>query len=129
MKKDNVFAWAVERDTDPTFPRLYMIEDEADAMVEYVNVNPPARKIALYRSTPATPAGVGVDEKCVAYRNALLWAFDRLNVTGGMNADEQRRTMREIGSVLTGKTSPAATYQPNDWDDSTALLSRRSGKS
>lgn len=56
-----------------------------------------------------------------SYRNALLWAFDRLSVTGGMNAAEQRRTMREIGNVLTGKASPAASYQPNDWDDSAKL--------
>lgn len=56
-----------------------------------------------------------------AYRNALLWAFDRLSVPRGMNAAEQRHTMREIGNVLQGKPSPAATYQPNDWDDSSAL--------
>lgn len=57
----------------------------------------------------------------IAYRNALLWAFDRLSVTGGMNADEQRRTMKEIGNVLSGRSSPAATYRPNDWDESAAL--------
>jgi hypothetical protein len=56
-----------------------------------------------------------------SYRNALLWAFDRLSVTGGMNAAEQRRTMKEIGNVLTGRPSPAATYRPNDWDESAAL--------
>jgi hypothetical protein len=55
------------------------------------------------------------------YRNALLWAFDRLSVTGGMNAPEQRRTMKEIGNVLSGRSSPAATYRPNDWDESAAL--------
>lgn len=55
------------------------------------------------------------------YRNALLWAFDRLSVTGGMNAAEQRRTMKEIGNVLSGRSSLAATYQPNDWDESAAL--------
>lgn len=56
-----------------------------------------------------------------SYRNALLWAFDRLSVTGGMDAAAQRRTMQEIGNVLRGRRSPAATYQPNDWDDSAAL--------
>lgn len=55
------------------------------------------------------------------YHNALLWAFDRLSVTGGMNAAEQRYTMKEIGNVLTGRPSPAANYKPNDWDDSAAL--------
>lgn len=53
--------------------------------------------------------------------SALLWAFDRLSVTGGMNPAEQRRTMKEIGNVLTGRPSPAATYRPNDWDDSAKL--------
>jgi hypothetical protein len=67
-------------------------------------------------------------EKCDSYRNALLWAFDRLSVTGGLDVDTQRRTMREIGNVLTGRTSPAATYQPNDDDDSVKLTSAiRSG--
>lgn len=57
------------------------------------------------------------------YRNALLWAFDRLSVTGGMDSASQKRTMKEIGNVLTGRPSPAARYQPNDWDVS-AKLSR-----
>lgn len=55
------------------------------------------------------------------YRSALLWAFDRLSVTGGMNPAEQRRTMKEIGNVLTGRPSPAGTYQPSGWDDSAKL--------
>jgi hypothetical protein len=57
----------------------------------------------------------------IAYRNALMWAFDRLGVDGGMTAREQLHTMREIGKVLCGRPSPAATYEPNDWDDSAAL--------
>lgn len=56
-----------------------------------------------------------------ACRNALMWAFDRLSITGGMNAAEQRYTMQQIGNVLTKRPSPAATYQPNDWDDSAKL--------
>jgi hypothetical protein len=60
-----------------------------------------------------------------SYRNALLWAFDRLSVTGGMNPAEQRRTMRELGNVLTGRPSPAASYKPNDWDDSVKLIPHR----
>lgn len=60
----------------------------------------------------------------LAYRSALLWAFDRLSVTGGMTAAEQRRTMVEIGKVLTGRPSPAADYTPNDWDDSAQLMER-----
>lgn len=61
------------------------------------------------------------DERLAAYRNALLWAFDRLSIDGGMTIEEQRRTMREIGNVLRGIPSPAATYKPNDWDDSASL--------
>lgn len=40
-------AWEVDRPGDPTFPRLYRSEREADAMVAFVNVNPPATKRAL----------------------------------------------------------------------------------
>ena len=57
----------------------------------------------------------------LAYRSALMWAFDRLSVTGGMSASEQRYTMEQIGNVLTGRPSPAADYTPNDWDDSAQL--------
>jgi hypothetical protein len=53
--------------------------------------------------------------------NVLLWAFDRLSVDGGMTAKEQLHTMREIGKVLCGRPSPAATYTPNDWDESARL--------
>lgn len=55
------------------------------------------------------------------YRNALMWAFDRLGVDGGMSAREQLHTMREIGKVLCGRPSPAARYKPNDWDSSAKL--------
>jgi hypothetical protein len=57
-----------------------------------------------------------------SHRNALLWAFDRLSIDGGMTVKEQKRTMLEIGNVLRGRPSVAANYRPNDWDDS-ALLS------
>lgn len=53
-------------------------------------------------------------------RAALLWAFDRLSIDD-MTKREQQRTMLEIGNVLTGKPSPAASYVPNDWDDSAKL--------
>jgi hypothetical protein len=58
------------------------------------------------------------------FRNALMWAFDRLGVDGGMTAKEQLYTMREIGKVLCGRPSPAATYTPNDWDSSAKLSSK-----
>ena len=56
-----------------------------------------------------------------AYRNALMWAFDRLSVDDGMTLKEQKRTMAEIGKVLTGRPSPAATYEPPEWGDSARL--------
>jgi hypothetical protein len=62
-----------------------------------------------------------------AYRNALMWAFDRLGVDGGMTEKEQLHTMREIGKVLTGRPSPAANYKPNDWDSSAGLPIRKAG--
>ena len=41
---DEVVAWAVDRDGDRTFPRIYATEAEADHMVFNVTVNPPAKK-------------------------------------------------------------------------------------
>jgi hypothetical protein len=38
-----------------------------------------------------------------------------------MTEKEQLHTMREIGKVLTGRPSPAASYKPNDWDSSAGL--------
>ena len=55
------------------------------------------------------------------YRNALLWAFDRLSVDD-MTKRERQQTMLGIGNVLTGKPSPAATYVPNEWDNSVNVL-------
>lgn len=62
------------------------------------------------------------------YRNALLWAFDRLRVDDGMSAREQRHTMIELGKVLTGKPSPAARYQPKEWADSARLAAHGEGR-
>ena len=63
--------------------------------------------------------------KLEAYRNALMWAFDRLSLDDGMTAREQHHTMREIGKVLCGRPSAAATYEPNDWDSSAKLPGRQ----
>lgn len=52
------------------------------------------------------------------YRNALLWAFDRLSVDGGMTRKEQKTTMTEIGRVLCGDPSWAGRYIPSEWADS-----------
>lgn len=61
------------------------------------------------------------NERERAYRNALMWAFDRLSLDGGMSAREQRYTMQEIGKVLCDRPSLAGTYKPNDWADSAHL--------
>ena len=55
---------------------------------------------------------------------ADLWELDSLDhdsVVEGYTAAEIRRTAEGIGKVLTGKPTPAATYTPNDWDDSAVL--------
>lgn len=49
------------------------------------------------------------------FRNALLWAFDRLSIDGGMTEREQATTMRELGNVLMGRPSPAGEYVPVEW--------------
>lgn len=61
------------------------------------------------------------------YRNALMWVFDRLSVDGGMTAQEQRFTMKQIGRVLNGLPSDAALYEPNEWDESIKAISRSKG--
>lgn len=56
----------------------------------------------------------------VKYRKALLWAFDRLT-TSNLTQKEILTTAREIGKVLSGRPSPAAEYEPNEWDESAKL--------
>ncbi len=46
-----------------------------------------------------------------------LKAFDRVSATCN-DEKTNRRTAHEIGRVLRGLPSPAATYLPSDWDDS-----------
>lgn len=43
------------------------------------------------------------------YRNALMWAFDRLT-TDGITPNEIRTTVREIGNVLMGRPSSAGRH-------------------
>ena len=54
-------------------------------------------------------------------RKALMWAFDRADIDGGMTAAECKNTAEEIGKVLAGKQSVAARYVPNEWDASAKL--------
>lgn len=54
------------------------------------------------------------------YRNALMWTLDRLTVTNP-TPKEIRDTCLGIGNVLMGRPSPAATYVPNEWDDSAKI--------
>ena len=60
------------------------------------------------------------DSDLVKYRNAILWAFDRLT-TDGLTQKEIKRTADELGNVILGKPSPASTYVRNEWDDSASL--------
>lgn len=57
------------------------------------------------------------------YRNALMWAIDRLGVNK-MTDKERADTVRELGNVLLGRSSRAAVYVPNDWDDSVNYCNR-----
>lgn len=43
-------AWIVERQSDPTFPRLFLTKAAADALMNYVNVAPLATIKPLYAS-------------------------------------------------------------------------------
>lgn len=56
---------------------------------------------------------------------ALMWAFDRTEIDGGMTEAECRRTAEEIGKVLIGEPSVAAQYTPNEWDASAKLFVNR----
>jgi len=55
--------------------------------------------------------------------HALLWAFDRLNADCN-DEKTNKRTAKEIGNVLLGKPSPAATYVPDQFQDSSKLLEK-----
>lgn len=56
----------------------------------------------------------------IRYRNAILWAFDRLT-SGGLTQKEIKKTADELGKTILGKPSQASTYVPNEWDDSRKL--------
>lgn len=45
-------GWLVERPGDSTFPRLFRNKASADALVEYVNVNPPATSRPVFLNEP-----------------------------------------------------------------------------
>lgn len=55
------------------------------------------------------------------YRNTLMWAYDRLTVDG-LTPKEIRDTHREIGNVLLGRSSKAATYVPREWSGSAKIV-------
>lgn len=50
-----------------------------------------------------------MDTQAERMRNALLWSLDRLTVDGGMTAKEQKDMADQIGRVLRGLPSRAAT--------------------
>jgi len=77
--------------------------------------------IVLREDRPAT-----IDERRALldtikrYRNALMWVFDYFSMTD-MTEKERIRGLKQIANVLTDRPSRAATYVPNDWDDSAKL--------
>lgn len=54
---------------------------------------------------------------------ALLWAFDRLSANCN-DEKTNKRTAEEIGKVLLGRPSPAATYAPDEFQDSAKLMQK-----
>lgn len=73
-------AWMVVRDGDPTFPRLFKSEEEADFMVKQVELNPKAVKVPLgpLQALPVVP-----DEKWV---NPDIHYADENQFAEGWNA-------------------------------------------
>lgn len=57
------------------------------------------------------------------YRNSLLWAVDYFGVDR-MSSKERAHGVLQLANVLRGDTNGAATYQPNEWDDSAKLISK-----
>ncbi len=55
------------------------------------------------------------------YRNALMWAYDRLTVDNPTKK-EMGATILEIGKVLSEQSSVAMAYAPNEWDPSARAL-------
>jgi hypothetical protein len=51
------------------------------------------------------------------YRNALMWAYDRITVDNPTKK-EMSATLIEIGKVLSEQPSVATDYAPNKWDQS-----------
>lgn len=49
-------AWILTRTSDPTFPRVYMSEGEADRMMATNNLPPFCKKHPVYTAPPADPA-------------------------------------------------------------------------
>lgn len=58
-------------------------------------------------------------------RAALRWAYDRLDIDGGMTLAEQRRTVEQIGNTLAGQPSRASDYRP---DSDEASMRREKGQ-
>ena len=58
-------------------------------------------------------------------RAALRWAYDRLDIDGGMTLSEQRRTVEQIGNTLAGQPSRASDYRP---DSDEASIRREKGQ-
>lgn len=50
-------AWMVERECDPTFPRLFDDEAEAMTLAAYITVKPPATIRPLYTSSVPSTEG------------------------------------------------------------------------
>lgn len=66
-----------------------------------------------------------LERENTSLRAALRWAYDRLDIDGGMTPKEQRRTVEQIGNTLAGQPSRASDYRP---DSDEASLRREKGQ-
>lgn len=66
-------------------------------------------------------------ERGTQYRNALMWAVDYFSVDG-MTEKERVHGVKELGKVLLGRQSRAATYEPDEWSDSVKLTAGGHGE-
>jgi hypothetical protein len=101
-------------------------EDTAGVWLPY-NVSRIGAARVMARAALAALPRPEADEGAAEYRSALLWVFSRLGVDR-ITPAEVRRTMLEVGKVLQGKPSPAARYEPNEWDESAALAAAQEGQ-
>ncbi|MGL9720117.1 hypothetical protein [Symbiopectobacterium sp.] len=120
------FAWATVRDGDASFPRLHMLESDADYWVGKCNVSPPVRKIKLFTNPVPQAVSQPVDFNELANR-FIQWPVPDNEIpdgtTGrtGTNLLTHRAAVAMLRFVLDGYT-PAASQPYTVPDELTERL-------